>query len=814
MPSDSPAPNLKFGPYEVDTRAGELRKQGSKIRLQEKPLRVLEALAAQSGVLVTREELKKRLWPDDTFVDFETGLNTAVSKLREALNDDAEDPRYIETVPRRGYRFLAPVEDGNGQDRARLHEPPPMVLFRRIPAGPIPLGGANGGDAVPREADAEQDSVAEPRRTSSFYARISRGWLAAAALLVLVIGGAAFWLLRGWPAYSFRSRDSVLIADFENHTGDPRFDNALDTAFTVSIEQSRYANVFPRTRLDSVLARMEKPPGERITPGLAREICERENVRGLIAASITRTGQEYALTAQLIDPETGETVRSFTERSYGEDHILEAVDVLAKKIREALGESLYQIHEASKPLPQVTTQSLSALQQYAEGSELWRDGKYFDAGTLFKAAVVTDPDFAMAHAALGNAYYSFLYNQPEDGQKEYEKALSLASRTTDRERMGIEAHYAINRNHLNDSDRLVSAYLDRYPDDAPMRFDYANLLRAHQRQAEAIEQYTQVLRLMPDYTHAYIGIATTYKTLGNYPQALQAYAKAFEIDPQWVAKGNISREYGFTLVANGESDKAQQVFTGLLANPATQENGMRSLAFLDLYHGQYKSAKSRLLRSLALLGDHSSPLSVARIHLLLAIVADGQGDAREEKRQLDVARAGLQEIQEKVVFGAMLGDAYARAGYAQQAQNIAAIIEPLADKNNSEQSSRVDLLQGDIASLAGQHDKALTLFQQADQASSSGYSLEAVAYGYQQAGDTDQAIASYELLLAGPERALGWEPQQRWVEARYTLATDYAARGNKQKARETLGTLLNLWKDADPDLPLLKNAKAEYAKLQ
>lgn len=815
MPSGSPAPNLKFGPYEVDTRAGELRKEGSKIRLQEKPLLVLQALAAQPGTLVTREELRKHLWPDDTFVDFETGLNTAVSKLREALNDDPEHPRYIETVPRRGYRFLAQVENGNGQDRARLHEPPPMVLLRQIPAGPGPAAssGAAAGGTLAEAEEPQEDYDAEEREWPP-RARRSRGWIAAVAFVVLVIGAASFWLLRGWPAFSFRSRDSVLIADFENQTGDPRFDNALGTAFAVSIEQSRYANVFPRTRLDAVLARMEKPLGERISPTLGREICQREHVRGLIAASITRTGQEYALTAQLIDPETGETVRSFTERSYGEDHILEAVDVLAKEIREALGESLYQIHEASKPLPQVTTQSLSALQQYAEGSELWREGKYFDAGTLFKAAIATDPDFAMAHAALGNAYYSFVYNQPDDGQKEYEKALSLVARTTDRERMMIEAHYALNRNHANGADQLVGAYLERYPDDATMRFDYANLLREHARETEAIEQYNQVLRIMPDYTHAYIGIATAYKRQGKYPEALQAYAKAFEVDPHWLAAGNISREYGFTLVANGESDKAQQVFAGLLTNPATRENGMRSLAFLDLYRGQYKSAKGRLQQSQELLGEHASPLSVARIHLLLGIVADGQGDFAEEKRQLDAAEAGLKDIQEKVIFGAMVGDAYARAGHAEQAQEIAAMIEPLEDKNNSEQAARVDLLKGDIASLAGQHDAAIALFAQADKASRSGYTIEAVGYGYQQAGDLDHAIASYEFLVGAPERALGWEPQQRSLEARCALAEDFVARGNTQKARAALESLLNLWKDADPDLPLLKRAKVEYAKLQ
>ncbi|MFY9803001.1 MAG: winged helix-turn-helix domain-containing protein [Candidatus Acidiferrales bacterium] len=813
MPSDSPAPNLKFGPYEVDARAGELRKQGSRIRLQEKPLRVLEALAAQPGVLITREELRKHLWPDDTFVDFETGLNTAVSKLREALNDDAEHPRYIETVPRRGYRFLAPVESGNGQDRASLHEPPPMVLFRQVSAGPVPLSGADGVAEQREESAAEQDYEVEPS-VRALHARRSRGWLAASALLALIIGGAAFWLLRGWPAFSFRSRDSVLIADFENQTGDPRLDNALGTAFTVSIEQSRYANVFPRTRIDSVLTMMEKPANQRITPALGREICQRENVRGLIAASITRTGQEYALTAQLIDPQSGETVRSYTERSYGEDHILEAVDVLAKEIREALGESLYQIHEASKPLPQVTTQSLGALQQYAEGSALWRQGKYFDAGTLFKAAVAADPDFAMAHAALGDAYYSFLYNQPEDGKTEYEKALALTSRTTDRERMIIQADYALNRDHVDEADARCRAYLRSYPDDVTMRFNYANMLRRHQRQADAIEQYEQAIRTMPDFAHAYIGMATAYKSEGNYPQALQAYAKAFELDPHWLIAGNINREYGFTLVANGEDEKAEQVFTALLAKPETRENGLRSLAFLDLYRGRYASAQSRSEESLEIVRTHHSALSVARVQLLLAIIADGKGNRAEQKRQLDAALGGLKDIQEKVVFGAMLGDAYARAGYTEQAQKIAALIMPLADRNSSEQSGNADLLNGDLALLAGEHDRAIELFSQSDKENHTGLSIEALADGYQQAGKMDEAIATYEGMFGAPERALGWEPQQRWLAAYYTLATDYAARGDTQKARATLEKLLNLWKNADADLPLLKEAKAEYAKLR
>jgi eukaryotic-like serine/threonine-protein kinase len=799
MESTPSPPMLKFGPFVVDLRAGEVRKHGVKIRLQEKSLLVLAALVEQQGQVVTREELRKRLWHDDTFVDFETGLNTAVSKLREALSDDPDKPRYIETIPRRGYRFLMPVVVVNGHRSA----------LENIEAGAAP------GTALPAAEPVHvRSSASEIHRAPGAKPAAHTSLWVSLVVAVAILSGAAYWLTHGHPAFSFRSRDSVLIGDFENQTGDPRFDSALDTAFAVSIEQSRYANVFPRTRLDAVLTRMEKPPNERITPALGREICQRENIRGLIASSITRAGQEYALTAQLIDPQSGETVRSYTERSYGEDHILEALDVLAKEIREALGESLYEIHLADKPLPQVTTRSLSALQQYAEGSALWKHGKYRDAGTLFEAAVAGDPDFAMAHAALGNAYYSFIYHQPEDGQKEYEKALSLLSHTTDRERMIIEAQYAADRGHVNDADLLYRAYFSRYPDDAVMLFDYANLLRLNGRPQDAIEQYKLALRIMPDFGHAYVGLATAYKALDQYPDALKAYSKAFELEPQWLTAGNVNREYGFALVANGEDKKAEQLFSALLDKPENRENGLRSLALLDLYRGRYESAESRLKQSLEIVSATHAPVSVARVHLLLAIVAEGKGDAKGERENLDAALGLLQTIQLKVVIGGMLGDAFARAGMLDQARQIAEMIKPLADPMNGEQMGYLHLLEGDIALATGKNNEAIELLTQSDKEKSTAFSSEAVAHAYQQSGDVDKAIPAYEKMFGSNDRSLSWEPQQRWLEARYTLSSDYAARGDKQKARETLEKLLNLWKDADPNLPLLKQAKAEFAKLQ
>jgi eukaryotic-like serine/threonine-protein kinase len=184
------------------------------------------------------------------------------------------------------------------------------------------------------------------------------------------------------------------------------------------------------------------------------------------------------------------------------------------------------------------------------------------------------------------------------------------------------------------------------------------------------------------------------------------------------------------------------------------------------------------------------------------------------RQNLDAALAQFKDIQLKVVFGALLGDAYARAGFVDQAQKIAAVIAPLADQHNLEQMGYSHLLEGDIALSTGRYENAIDLLKQSDKENRTGLSIEALAHAYQQSGDVGQAISTYEKNLSSTVLSLSWEPQQRWLEAHYTLALDYASRGDKQKARDTLATLLNLWKDADPNLPLLKQAKAEYAKLQ
>ncbi|MFZ0334884.1 MAG: winged helix-turn-helix domain-containing protein [Candidatus Acidiferrales bacterium] len=753
-----------------------------KVKISDQPFRLLTVLLERPGEMVTRQELGERLWPEGTFVGFEDSLNTAVNKLRTALDDESENPRFIETIPRRGYRFIGPVKEIKGRDAGQ--------------GSAFSPGGANLETST---------RGAPPRERSRAFVTI----LLLTCTLLLILGILGDWFLRGRSALSFNARDAVLVTDFENQTGDARFDYALGTAFSVSLQQSHRVNIFPHDQLAPVLQMMGQAAGEKITRGVGREICQRENIRGLIATSVTRTGEEYELAAQLIDPQTDETVRSYTERSYGEDHVLEALDKISAEVRRDLGESLYQIHRAQMPLAQVTTPSLQALKDYSSGKMLWHAAKYQGALADFRAAVAADPDFAMANAALGGAYYSFVYNEFNEGQKYYEKALANASRVTPREREIIETEYAEDRGHVPDAMQLLRSYLGEYPNDLEMRFDYARLLRMYGHAADGIEQDQQILRIEPSDAHTYIDMATAYHSLGQLTQSLAAYDKAFQIDPQIRVAGNISREYGFTLVQSGQIGEAEQFFSGLLNDAHLQEQGLRSLALLDLYRGNYESGQKYLEKALKIDIAAKQLLSVARVRYLLALVASGEGRKQEQIAQLDLIMANFSAIEAKVVYGSLVGQAYARAGEVAKAEKILTQIAPLADSNSQEQSSYLRILRAEIADAKGESGQALQLLgppQADDPVSIVPLDLDALGHTYQVAGNVDQAIASYQKLVELPMGWAGWEPQQQCLEDYYLLAEDYAREGQRAKAISTIEDFLSLWKNADSDLPLKKKA--------
>jgi DNA-binding winged helix-turn-helix (wHTH) protein len=252
---------LRFGTFEVDLRTGELRKQRKRIKLQDQPFQVLAVLLQHPGHIVSRDELRKHIWPQDTFVDFDSSLNTAVNKLREAIGDSADNPRFIETLPRRGYRFVAPIS-GNQQKKSSW-------------------------------------VVENWKATTS---------VAMAVFLLGTVGGVFF--SRSRRARLLTDKDTIVLADFTNTTGDPVFDDTLKEGLRVQLEQSPYLNILSDQRVGKELQLMGRAKDERLTKEVAREVCERAGGKVFLAGSISIRGTHYAVGLNALNCHTGDTLYS------------------------------------------------------------------------------------------------------------------------------------------------------------------------------------------------------------------------------------------------------------------------------------------------------------------------------------------------------------------------------------------------------------------------------------------------------------------------------------------------------------------------
>ena len=381
-----------------------------------------------------------------------------------------------------------------------------------------------------------------------------------------------------------------------------------------------------------------------------------------------------------------------------------------------------------------------------------------------------------------------------------------AERTTDRERLYIQTRYAQDLGHQAEARNRFDVYLKAYPDDWGMRFNYASLLRSNGEIHEALEQYKELVRISPNYPSTYIDIATSYSVIGNYAEALRNYEQAFKLDPSWKTNQNINHEYGMTLFRNGDEPKARETFKLAFDKLDLKPRGLRSLAWLDLYHGKYADAKPRLQEALLSDENYKWALSILREHNLLAMVADGQGDRAGQLRELDLALPYLATSGAQARAGLWLGTQYARAGSVAKAVDILEKVRPFADLQNPEHVSDLHTLEAEVELAHGKKDHAIELLSLADKARSSAMTLEGLAHAYEASGNPDQAAVWYEVFVGEADPPLGWEPQQGWLAAHYHLARIYLVKGDKVKASTQLAFLLDAWKDADPGLPLLKDA--------
>ena len=722
---------------------------------------------------------------------------------------------------------VQPFRKGDPMDTAHaiLHEEPPP-LVRYVDDAPDVLEhivrkmlAKDPADRYQLAHEVRTDLVQLRRERPASRAFLPRHPLAAAgvlALLVAVVLG--IWWVSGryfvtpQEALAFTGRDWVLITDMENLTGDEVFDHSLDTALTVSMQQSQYVNVFPRTRVRQTLQRMRRESVTELDESIGREIALREGVKALLVGSISRVGESYSLSMRLVDPDTEITVLSRSVTVGGKNEILEALDDLTREIRKSLGESMASIDERSLPLPAATTSSLEALEIYAESMRLDAAGDPASKDLLVRAIEI-DSEFAMAHARLGMEYY--MDGAGSEGEEHFSQALNLMDRLTRREQLWISALVADWRGNRSQAIESYRIYLAQYPDDggAWFRYGYANMIS--DRLEEGVAAFRRVLELDPENPAALVNLATCQRAGLEYEDAVSNYEKAFELAPRLRTGDFVNREYGFLLVALGDFDGARETFELMLNQEAQvkRARGHRSLALLDMYQGRYSAASASLKESILLNQAAEHPVGEMRNRMYLAMVFKGIGMDAEFGEQVDAARRLQGELRMGPEWLLPVGQAYARMGRADESGEILSEIEERLDDTaaassvnrlRSREQAFPHLLRGEIELARGDTVAALAAFELAATFDEE-KSREPLARCYFERGEIDAAIAQYEALRA--DRELGYEPQLNWIEAHYYLGRLYEQAGEQEKAVEAYEALLEIWSDADPDLVLATDAR-------
>jgi DNA-binding winged helix-turn-helix (wHTH) protein/tetratricopeptide (TPR) repeat protein len=758
---------MRFGAFEVDLRAGEVYKHGIRLKLQDQPFQVLSLLLEHPGDVVTREELRQKLWRSDTFVDFDTGLNSAVKKLRDALCDSAEEPRYIETLPRRGYRFIAQVENGD--------PPTPVPIEKRIATVP----------------------PVEPKPELANNRLI---FTAAGVAVFLILAALVAWrVFFARPALT--GSDVILLANFVNKTNDPIFDDSLDKALQVKLTESPFLSLLPEADARATMRMMRRNPDERVTQDLGIEICKRQGLKAVVVPEIAALGSKYLITLEAIDTRTQKSIARRQEEADSKDQVIAALGRAGTQLRRRLGESLSSLEKYNVPLDLATTSSLEALQAYRTGQMRKRSGAIRESIPFFERAVELDPQFCSAYVMLASSYHGV--GDEEASRKNFARAFQLKDkRLTQEENFLATATYDWNvTGNLEKENAVLILYQQVYP----RSLNAANLLGINYvllgRPQEALQQFNWTIDHSPEPSaFVYSNRSQALLSLGRFDEAKKTLN-------QWQQKGSLFSYQVDMLyrIAFFENDTATM---DRLAREAKPDD----IGWLQL---QMQFAYLR--------GDIKKFRSLSETAVNLEMRAGEKQDAADElaaRGQLEsflgnydlawsLCRHSGEGDNHSPVELWRCADAFADAGELTRAEALAAKLNRIAPENTIEQKVHLPLIHSIIERQRGNAARAADLLAPA------GVSTLDVPYrlgqAYLAAKEPAKAAVQFQQLL--DSRGAGWW-QVYAPLAQLGLGRAYAIEGDREKGRKAYDEFFATWKDADPNIPILKQAKAEYAKLQ
>jgi serine/threonine protein kinase/tetratricopeptide (TPR) repeat protein len=647
--------------------------------------------------------------------------------------------------------------------------------------------------------------------------------IAATVVMILAATAAYLYFGRGLrpSAPALTDKDTILLADFVNTTGDPVFDGTLKHGLAVQLEQSPYINIFPEERARETLGLMERSRDEKITRELGREICQRRGIKALLVGTISSLGRNYVITLEAVNSQSGETIAHQQTEAEGKEQVLKALGRASTAMRGKLGESLASISKFDAPIEQATTPSIEALKDYAVGIELGRKGQYNRSVPALIRAIERDDDFALAHLQLGTSYRDL--RKLALGNQHLKRAYQLRDRVSERERLEISATYF--RHITGELDKRIetSSMLTRtYPQDTYGHHLHGNSLMIAGEFEQAAEAYRAALRLDADFALSRANLALALIGLNRFDEAQQVIEQGFE--RRLDSSGLHNRLYLIAFLKGDTQTMRRQIdwFAGRPDEYQMRESQARSFAFA----GRRRLASESFAQAAALAGARSLPAEKARImaneanlSAIFGLTGPAQKQAAIVRDLIEKDRIAPEEMQHSLIQqldSQPLAWTLALSGETRQAQALADDLARRFPLDTMHNSVWLPLIRATLESKRGSAagpDNAIQLLQPARQYEAAAYFTPVWMRGqaYLQAKNAELAAAEFQKIIDHR----GWDMlSPLWPLAHLGLARAAALQGDATRSRQAYENFFLLWKEADADLPVLIEAKREYERLK
>jgi serine/threonine protein kinase/Tfp pilus assembly protein PilF len=634
--------------------------------------------------------------------------------------------------------------------------------------------------------------------------------IALSVLLVAALAAGGFYY-RSHRSDPLTVKDTVVLADFANSTGDPIFDDTLKTALNVSLRQSPFLNVLPEARVTGTLRQMTLSPDARLTSSVARELCQRVGSKAYLAGSIGSLGSEYVLALKAVNCQNGNLLAEEQVTAKSKEKVLDALGEAAAKLRGELGESLATVQKFDVPLEQATTASLDALKTYGLALATWDKKGDQDSLPIFKKAVELDSNFAVAYGGLATIYHNV--GESELSREAATKSYQLRDRVTEPERETIDArYYSYVTGDMEKASQVYALAVQNYPESAGASIHLAISYSELGHDDQAIPVFRRALQLDPSRASTYGNFAISLLSLNRIDEASGILADAAKRG----LKTDILLQAGYWAAFLRDDKKEMDRIVQESSNVrGAQTIILSEQAETEAYHGRIGKSRE-FARAAENLLERNGDKEWAAIYLMQQAVREVEVGELSRTRQYISDAQKLSQARDVKIMTALIA---ARMGNVVQAQAECRELDQQWPEGTFIQKYWLPLIRAQIDLQQRHPEKALNDLGVPTELEFSGATVFPVAslypvyvrgQAYLAMGDGQKAAAEFKKLIEHSGLVLNFP---LGALSRLQLARSYSLSKNVNSARQSYQDFFVLWKEADPDVPVLKQAKAEYAKL-